>query len=102
MKLFVGKLSYSTTETTLSDFFAEFGPVVSAKVITNASDGSSRGFGFIELEGAMGPQAIAALDGKMLDGREINVSEARPRSNNRTGGRSENGDDRGGNRSYTH
>jgi RNA recognition motif-containing protein len=96
MKIFVGKLSYSTTNESLSNFFAAYGPVISAKVITDAMDGRSRGFGFVELDDQNGEDAISALNGKTLDGREVVVSEARPQENRGGGSRAPRGDFRGG------
>lgn len=79
-KLFVGSLSYSTTDQSLQDAFAAFGTVVSAKVITDRDTGRSKGFGFVEFETeAEGKAAIDGLNGKEVDGRPVNVSEAKPR-----------------------
>lgn len=79
-KLFVGKISYNTTEQTLTDAFAEFGEVVSAKVITDRETGRSRGFAFVEMKDAdAAAAAIKGLDGKEIDGRAIAVSEAKER-----------------------
>ncbi len=81
-KLFIGSLSWDTTDQGLSDLFAQVGTVVSAKVITDRYTGKARGFGFVEMETEEEAQkAIAELNGKTLDGRQINVSEARPQEN---------------------
>lgn len=78
-KLFVGSLAWATTDDTLGQFFASAGTVVSAKVIRNREDNKSRGFGFVEMGTPEEAQkAIDELNGKELDGRNINVSEARP------------------------
>jgi len=80
-KLFVGNLSFEVTEDDLRAAFVAYGPVSSATVATDRSDGRSRGFGFIEMSSQ--PQAMAAiqgLDGTDLKGRRINVSRARPRT----------------------
>lgn len=78
--LFIGSLSFSTTDDSLKAFFEEIGPVKSARVVTDRDSGRSRGFGFVEFEDeANNQKAIDSLDGKELDGRPINVSVARPR-----------------------
>jgi RNA recognition motif-containing protein len=87
MNLYVGNLSFQTTESTLNDLFSEFGEVLSAKVITDRYSGQSRGFGFVEMASrSEGEQSISALNGKEVDGRTIKVNEAKPR-NDRGGGR---------------
>lgn len=78
-KLYVGNLSYDTTEEALHTIFVEVGEVESVTVITDRMSGRSKGFGFVEMateEAAA--EAISRLNGQMLDGREINVAEARP------------------------
>jgi len=78
--LFIGSLAYATTDDGLKDFFATIGPVVSARVITDRESGRSKGFGFVEFENDDDNQkAVDQLNGKELDGREINVSLARPK-----------------------
>ena len=102
MKLFVGGLSWDTNDDTLKQFFVKVGPVVSASVITDRYTGKSRGFGFVEMENdADAKKAIEELNGKELDGRAINVNEAKPReprsdSFNRGGGNGGRDDRRGG------
>jgi RNA recognition motif-containing protein len=78
-KLFVGSLSWDTTDETLKEFFEQFGVVASARVVTERDNPSrSRGFGFVEFENdAEADKAIAEGDGKELDGRNITVNEAR-------------------------
>ncbi|HMT18967.1 MAG TPA: RNA-binding protein [Candidatus Saccharibacteria bacterium] len=79
-KLFVGKLSYDTTNDSLQAAFAQHGNVISAQVITDRGTNQSKGFGFVEMEDQAAAQAaIVALDGKELDGRLIVVSIAKPR-----------------------
>ena len=79
-KLYVGNLSYNTDQDSLNKAFAEFGTVSSAVVITDRDSGRSKGFGFVEFDDdAAADAAIAGMDGKDLDGRNIRVSEARPR-----------------------
>jgi RNA recognition motif-containing protein len=85
-KLYVGNLSFSTTEASLGDFFAQIGSVASVKLITDRDTGRSRGFGFVEMSSPdEAEKAISELNGKELDGRAISVSEARPQAP-RTGG----------------
>lgn len=80
-KLYVGNLSYSTTDASLSNFFAQAGAVASAKIITDRETGRSKGFGFVEMENDDdAADAISKLDGADLDGRNIKVSEARPQA----------------------
>lgn len=88
-KLFVGSLAWGTTDDSLSEFFAQVGTVVSAKVITDRDSGRSKGFGFVEMStDEEAAKAVAELNGKDLDGRAINVNEARPQEprENRGGG----------------
>lgn len=77
MKIFVGKLSFITTDKGLAAFFASYAPIASCKIATDQHTGSSRGFAFIEIEDAqLGALAVKELHGKELDGRKIVVSEA--------------------------
>lgn len=79
-KLFVGSLSWGVTDDQLKDFFASAGTVVSAKVIVDRDTNRSKGFGFVEMSSDdEAKKAIDELNNKELDGRAINVSEARPR-----------------------
>jgi RNA recognition motif-containing protein len=79
-KLFVGKLSYDTTNDSLQKLFAQYGTVISAQVIIDRDANRSKGFGFVEMEDATAAQAaINALDGKDFEGRIIVVNVARPR-----------------------
>lgn len=79
-KLFVGSLSWGVNDDMLSEFFAAAGTVQSAKVIVDRETGRSKGFGFVEMSNDdEAKAAIDQLNGKELDGRAINVSEARPR-----------------------
>ena len=78
-KLFVGSLSWDTTEQTLHDLFSQYGQVQSVTIITDKYSGKSRGFGFVEM--ATEEEAEKAqheLNGKEVDGRAIAVSEAKP------------------------
>ncbi|HSX33498.1 MAG TPA: RNA-binding protein [Candidatus Saccharimonadales bacterium] len=79
-KLFVGKLSFDTTNDSLQALFAQHGTVVSAQIIVDRSTNQSKGFGFVEMEDQAAAQAaINALDGKEFEGHTIVVSVARPR-----------------------
>lgn len=99
-KLFVGGISWDTTEDSLKAFFAQAGTVVSASVIMDKYTGRSKGFGFVEMSSEEEAKAaIEKLNGQTLDGRNIVVNEARPmvpRDNNSGGGGSYGGgrDDR--------
>ncbi len=87
-KLFVGSLSWNTSDQELSEAFSRFGEITEAKVITDRESGRSRGFGFVTFEDASAADAaIAEMNGSTLDGREINVNEAQDkRRDNRGGG----------------
>jgi len=75
-KLFVGGLSFNTTNDGLREFFAQSGTVVSANVVTEQFSGRSKGFGFVEMESSEHAQkAVAQLNGRELDGRQIKVEE---------------------------
>ncbi|NLY00499.1 MAG: RNA-binding protein [Rhodopirellula sp.] len=96
MKLYVGNLSFQTTDSTLRELFEEYGKVDSAQVIMDRDSGRSKGFGFVEMPDSQEAQAaISALNGKDHDGRPLTVNEARPRED-RGGGRSGGGGGRGG------
>ena len=84
-KLFVGNLSYKTTDDTLKSAFEQAGAVISANVIMDKMTGKSRGFGFVEMEDADADAAVNILNGKEVDGRPLTVNEARPMAP-RTGG----------------
>ena len=76
-KLFVGNLSFQTTENDLNDAFAQHGPVEAVAIITDRETGRSKGFGFVTMtEGA--DKAIATLSGSELNGRMLTVNEAKP------------------------
>lgn len=100
-KLFVGGLSWDTTDDKLREFFAQAGTVESAKVITDKFSGRSKGFGFVEMSTVKeAEKAKKELNGQELDGRTVAVDDARPQAprENRSGGGSFNrgrGDRRG-------
>jgi cold-inducible RNA-binding protein len=80
-KLYVGNLSYSTTDQGLETLFATVGKVLSASVVMDRETGRSKGFGFVEMADTAAAQAaIDQLNGKDLDGRTIKVAEAKPRA----------------------
>lgn len=80
-RLYVGNLSYNTTEAQLRDLFAASGEVVSAQLVTDRMTGQARGFGFVEMAGAADAlKAIQELNGAQLDGRALTVNEARERT----------------------
>jgi len=96
-KLYVGNLSFSSTENDLREMFAPFGAVETVSLVTDRDTGRSRGFGFVEM--ANDKEASAAIDGlngKDSDGRPLTVNEARPKAERSGPGRSGGGRDRGG------
>ena len=98
MKIYVGNLSYNTDQDALRDLFAQHGEVEDVHVPTDRQTGRPRGFAFVTMPNDSEAQAaIAALNGTELDGRSLNVNEARPRPEG--GGRGgSRGGDRGGSR----
>ncbi|PIP93786.1 MAG: RNA-binding protein [Bdellovibrio sp. CG11_big_fil_rev_8_21_14_0_20_39_38] len=100
-KLYVGNLSYTLTNESLADGFANFGTVVSARIITDRDTGRSKGFGFVEMSSDEEAQeAISGMNGKEFEGRTLTVSEAReqaPRTGGGGGGGSRGGFGGGGN-----
>jgi cold-inducible RNA-binding protein len=81
MKLFVGNLSFQTTQEDVHQAFAPYGNVESVNLITDRMTGQPRGFGFVEMSDRTEAQnAINALNGAELNGRAINVNEARPKT----------------------
>ena len=86
-RLYVGNLSFISSEGTVRDAFAAFGAVDSVHLVTDRDTGQPRGFGFVEMADSSEAQAaIDGLNGTMLDGRSLNVNEARPRPERGGGG----------------
>lgn len=97
IKIYVGNLSFDSSEADLNGLFATYGEVVSAKVIVDQFTSKSRGFGFIEMsDREEGLKAIQALDTKDLGGRSLKVNEAKPKTDSRDGGGGRGGGGRGG------
>ena len=97
-KIYVGNLSFQTTETDLSDMFSEIGQVESVQIITDRDTGRSKGFGFVQMtDDAAADKAIEQLNGKEVGGRNLTVNEARPQQKKDFGGRGGGG---GGRRRY--
>jgi RNA recognition motif-containing protein len=91
-KLFVGNLSFNTTENDLQDAFAAHGTVTETNLMMDRATGRPRGFGFITMGSPEEAQkAIDALNGKEFDGRALTVNVAKPREEGRTGGHSSGG-----------
>jgi cold-inducible RNA-binding protein len=87
MKLYVGNLSYDTSDTDLQNMFETHGTVRSAQVIMDRDTNRSKGFGFVEMDNAdEAKAAIAALNGQEVGGRKLNINEARPREDRAGGG----------------
>jgi cold-inducible RNA-binding protein len=96
MKLYVGNLSYETSENDLRDTFSQYGEVASAKIIMDRDTGRSKGFGFVEFnDDDAARKAMSALNGTDFKGRNLTVNEARPQTDRARGGESRS---RGGNR----
>jgi RNA recognition motif-containing protein len=86
-RLYVGNLSYGTTDDSLRQLFEAHGSVTSAQVIMDRETSRSKGFGFVEMGSDQEAQAaIAALNGQQIDGRNLTVNEARPREGGGAGG----------------
>jgi RNA recognition motif-containing protein len=97
MNIYVGNLSREVTEEELKQEFTTFGEVTSVAIIRDKYSGQSRGFGFVEMPSRTdGEAAIAGLKGKTLKERTLDVNEARPRTDKRSGGGSSYGGRRGG------
>ena len=92
MKLYVGNLSFSSTEGDLTELFSQVGTIQSARLMTDRDTGQSRGFGFVELsDRSEGEAAITKFNGHELNGRALKVNEAKPQENRSGGGGSRGG-----------
>ncbi len=103
IKLYVGNLSFSTSNEDLQQLFSQVGTVESATVVEDRDTGRSRGFGFVEMASKEeGQKAIEQFNGTDLNGRNLTVNEARPREDrgNRGGGRGYGGNRGGGGRNF--
>lgn len=97
--IFVGNLSYSATEDSLRTLFSEYGNVDRVSIVTDRDTGQPRGFAFVEMSADdEASRAINGLNGRELDGRALNVNEARPRESRGGGGYGNRGGGYGGNR----
>ena len=80
-RIFVGNLSFQTSTNQLEGLFADFGEVTSAQVIADRDTGQSRGFGFVEMKTSeQAESAVTGLNGREIDGRQLKVNVAKPRS----------------------
>ncbi|HXG64841.1 MAG TPA: RNA-binding protein [Blastocatellia bacterium] len=93
-RIYVGNLSYQTTENDLTNLFEQVGQVDSVNIITDRDSGRSKGFGFVEMGNEDADKAIAQLNGTEVNGRALTVNEARPREE-RSGSRGGYGGGRG-------
>jgi len=93
-KVFVGNLSFQTTDNELTDLFSQYGEVESVSIITDRDTGRSKGFGFVAMDDESAEKAIAGLNGADFNGRSLTVNEARPMVKRDFGGRPNN-DNRG-------
>ena len=86
--IFVGNLDFNATDSSLRSLFEPYGDIARVNVVTDRDTGRSRGFAFVEMtDNSQADQAIAALNGVNLDGRALNVNEARPKTEGGGGGR---------------
>jgi len=85
-RIYVGNLSFDSTERDVSELFSQFGTVVSCALPTDRETGRVRGFGFVEMADEDAKKAIQSLDGKDLGGRALRVNEAQPREQRGGGG----------------
>jgi cold-inducible RNA-binding protein len=91
-KLFVGNMSFQTTESDLRALFEPFGAIGEIHVATDRDTGRARGFAFVEMnDDEAAEKAMAALNGKEMNGRALNVNEARPKTHSGGGGRGRGG-----------
>jgi len=86
MKIYVGNLSFNTTQDSLEGLFSNYGSVQEVAVVEDRETGRPRGFAFVTMDDDGAKQAIEALNGNEFEGRTLNVNEARPRENRGGGG----------------
>ena len=99
--IFVGNLSFGATEDAVRSMFEQYGAVERVSIVTDRDTGQPRGFGFVEMSAnADADRAIAELNGRELDGRALNVNEARPKTERSFGGGGGGGGKRGGNKRW--
>src|SRR6185503_42172 len=99
-KIYVGNLSYQTTEGDLTNLFEQVGPVDSVNVITDRDTGRSKGFAFVEMSSDDADKAITQFNGTEVNGRALTVNEARPREDRSGGGNRGGGRGNGGRGGY--
>ncbi|QEG32122.1 RNA recognition motif (RRM, RBD, or RNP domain) [Gemmata obscuriglobus] len=99
MNLYVGNMSFSTTEDELRELFSQYGTVTKAQIVMDRETGRPRGFAFVEMSDG-GEQAIQALNGTQVGGRSLTVNEAKPREGGGGGGRGGYGGGGGGRGGY--
>jgi cold-inducible RNA-binding protein len=97
-RIFVGNLSYQTTESDLTTLFEQAGEVESASIITDRDSGRSKGFAFVEMGNEAADKAISQFNGAELNGRALTVNEARPREERSNSRGANSGGGRGGSR----
>lgn len=84
--IFVGNISFGATEETIRSLFESYGTIARVSLVTDRETGQPRGFGFVEMENdAEAEKAIAGLNGRDLDGRTLNINEARPKTDRPSG-----------------
>lgn len=86
MKIYVGNLSFKTTEQALESLFSNYGEVQEVAMVNDRDTGRPRGFAFVTMDDEGAKQAIEALNGNEFEGRTLNINEARPRENRGGGG----------------
>jgi RNA recognition motif-containing protein len=85
-RIYVGNLPYNANEDEVRELFSRYGEVASVSLVTDRETGRPRGFGFVEMPADDADEAISALDGKDMGGRQLRINEARPRENRRNSG----------------
>lgn len=86
MKLYVGNMSFNTTQDALEGLFSNYGEVQEVAIVNDRDTGRPRGFAFVTMDDEGGKAAIEALNGQEFEGRTLNINEARPRENRGGGG----------------